>query len=266
MGPLVRFRRFGFIAALSLLTACTHNVFSGEPYSVFNPSSAGATASVSSKSMLLNSDQLTAIGDDFNRYVQTPTPTKSARNNAISEMMYLIDQAYYDYETNLTHDEQAVGAFGSLATLASTTVSSLIPQGAASRVLSGVATGINGGASIYDQKILLSQTTQALQKQMRADRDTQAATIFGRMNCQYDDYPVGRALVDLEAYARDGTLSSALIALSDATSKNATLAAATKDAASSTANKGGGTGALLARQFMAAAADLTANSTCPLTR
>ena len=266
MGTIHQLRRLGLAILLTVLSACSHNVFSGEPYVVFGAPTADQSASVSSSSMLLNADQLRTVGADFDRFVRNPTEPKPARNNAITEMMFLIDQAYYDYETHLTHDEQAIGAFGSLATLASTTVSGLIPQGAASRVLSGVTTGINGGVTIYDEKILLSQTTHALLKEMRADRDTQAATIFGRMNCAYANDPIGRVRVDLENYARQGTLASAVIALSGTTANKATVAAATKDAASANGGKRGGTGAVLAKQLMATAVQLTTNGSRPLTK
>ena len=77
--------------------------------------------------------------------------------------MYLIDQAYFDYETRLTHDDQFISALGSLATFSTTAIGAAIAPAETTKVLSAVASGITGGVSIYDQKVLQSQTMQALQ-------------------------------------------------------------------------------------------------------
>jgi hypothetical protein len=178
--------------------------------------------------------------------------------------MYLIDQAYYDYETRLTHDDQFLNAIGPLATFATTAVASVIPAGEATKSLSAVATGINGGTNMIDQKVLLSQTMQSLQSQMRADRDTQAAIILSRMNCPYSSYPIGMAYSDLESYARAGTLSAALLGLSKTASQNQKQAATAKAAASAPGADGAKMNAALATQSTAAAKEITEASTCPI--
>jgi hypothetical protein len=247
-----------FVLAPLALTACTHNVaplFSGEPYT---------TASQSS--MVFKADELTEIGAKSS--AETFATTAQARNEMIVERMYLIDQAYLDYETRLTHDDQFIGALGPLATLATTTVAAAIPVGEATKTLSAVASGITGGVNIYDQKVLLSQTMQALQNQMRTDRDNQAATMFARMSCAYDTYPMGIAYSDLEAYARAGTLSSALLGLNKTTSQAQTQAATAKNTASKTnptTTKGANTGLSLASQLTSIASTISKAATCPLT-
>jgi hypothetical protein len=81
----------------------------------------------------------------------------------------------------------------------------------------------------------MSSTMQALQKQMRTDRDNEAAIMFGRMNCPYSQYPIALAFSDLEDYARSGTLSSALLGLNKTTTQAQTQAQTAKSTAAATA-------------------------------
>jgi hypothetical protein len=182
--------------------------------------------------MVFSSAELAAIdaqvtGNDFKDV--------ESRNELITERMYLIDQAYYDYETKLTHDDEFVGALGSLASFSTSAVAGAIPLAAATKTLSVVSSGITAGTSFYQKDFLLSETMQALQKQMRTDRDNQAAVIYGRMHCPYNQYPAAIAFSDLEDYARSGTLSSALLGLNKTTTQAQTQAKTAKDTAAAAA-------------------------------
>jgi hypothetical protein len=60
---------------------------------------------------------------------------------------------------------------------------------------------------------LLSNTVQALQAQMRADRQTQASAIFAKMAAPIDQYTLPMALSDVDKFYQAGTLASALVGL-----------------------------------------------------
>ena len=183
--------------------------------------------------------------------------------------MYLLDQAYFDYETRLTHDDQFFDALGTLASFSTSTIAAAIPLASATKTLSAVSAGMTGTVSMYQKDVLMSQTMQALQNQMRTDRDNRAAIIFARMQCQYAQYPAAIAFSDLEDYARAGTLSSALLGLTKTTSQAQTQAQTAKNTAAASANKGGKTlaalsGLSLPGQLTSAAAAISTAATCPI--
>jgi hypothetical protein len=112
-----------------------------------------------------------------------------------------------------------------LATVASlglTTSATLIPVAQTKTLLSGLATAVTGLDKAYSEKELLSNTIQALQTQMRADRMTQAGVIYAKMyraagNAKVitpiAEYTLPMALSDADGYYQAGTINSAVIGL-----------------------------------------------------
>jgi hypothetical protein len=96
------------------------------------------------------------------------------RNQILTARMYIADMEYHYYETRLTRDMQEEGFAATMASLALTTSATLIPVAQTKTLLSGIATGVIGADKAVTEKILLSNTIQALQTQMRADRKTEA--------------------------------------------------------------------------------------------
>jgi len=153
--------------------------------------------------------------------------------------MYMADLEYHYYEANLTREMQSEGLLATATSLGLTTTASLIPVAQTSRLLSGIATGVTGLDKAYDEKQLLSNTMQALQAQMRADRKTWAAEIQAKMLkpdkttvTPITEYTLPMALSDADAYYQAGTIASALIGLSK------TLANAESNAAQAKADSG----------------------------
>jgi hypothetical protein len=159
-----------------------------------------------------------------------------ARNDMLTARMYLADMEYQVYEANLTKEMQDEGLLGTAAILGLTTSSTLVGAVATKTILSGVATGVTGLDKAYNEKELLSNAMQALQTQMRADRNAQAAQIYARMFTKQktptpiSEYPMAMALSDAEAYYQAGTVTSALVGLSKTTARAAENAAAAKAA------------------------------------
>ena len=176
------------------------------------------------------SDEIQIIKD--NTSIDYPITTPEARNNFITLRMYAIDQNYTIYEAQLTHEAQETGLGESLINLGLTGAASVAPTAVVGKALSAAATGITGASTAYDEKILLSQSVQNLETQMRADRSAQAAVILESMRCPLESYNVGSALSDLELYYRAGTLPSALIALSKTVADAEDVAKAKKATAS----------------------------------
>jgi hypothetical protein len=142
------------------------------------------------------------------------------RNQVVTARMYIADMEYHTYEARLTKDIQEEGLAATLASLGLTTSATLLSPAATKTILSGIATAVTGADKAFNEKFLLSNTIQALQTQMRADRKEQAATIYAKMfNGQggitlITEYTLPMALSDVDAYYQAGTISSALIGLS----------------------------------------------------
>ena len=138
--------------------------------------------------------------------------------------MYIADMEYHYYEARLTREMQDEGMLATAASLGLTTAATLAPVAQTKTLLSGIATGVTGLDKAYDEKELLSNTIQALQTQMRADRKTEAGVIFAKMfkdlgnntkiNTPIAEYTLPMALSDVDNYYQAGTISSALLGLS----------------------------------------------------
>jgi hypothetical protein len=157
-------------------------------------------------------------------YAAKPEAQAAVRNQIVTARMYIADIQYHYYEARLTREMQEEGLGATLATLGLTTASTLVGSAGTKTVLSAVATAVVGADKAYNEKQLLSNTIQALQSQMRADRRTQAAVIYAKMLKEAGnntktitpiyEYTLPMALSDADNYYQAGTIASALIGLS----------------------------------------------------
>jgi hypothetical protein len=157
-------------------------------------------------------------------YNSTPLQQAVMRNQIVTARMYIADVEYHYYEARLTREVQDEGLAATLATLGLTTAATLVGSAGTKTILSGAATAVVGADKAYNEKDLLSNTVQALQTQMRADRKAQAAVIYAKMfrdaggNTKaltpIGEYTLPMALSDADVYYQSGTIASALIGLS----------------------------------------------------
>jgi hypothetical protein len=169
---------------------------------------------------------------NFTYYQSLPAAGQQKyRNDFITARMYLIDMAYDQYELSITRAVQDESFTTAAANLGLTGAAALVPAAQTKSILAGIAGGVTGLDGIYSQKILLSQTIQNLEGQMRASRATQAAAIYTKMKSAITDYTLGQALSDIEEYYSAGTITSALVSLSKTVSVAQNNAGAAKDQA-----------------------------------
>ncbi len=157
-------------------------------------------------------------------YGSSPDTQAAVRNQILTARMYIADIQYHYYEARLTREMQEEGLAATLASIGLTTAATLVPAAQTKAILAGTATAVIGADKAYSEKELLSNTIQALQTQMRADRKAQAAIIFAKMfrdtggNAKIPTsitaYTLPMALSDADAYYQAGTVASALIGLS----------------------------------------------------
>jgi hypothetical protein len=183
-------------------------------------------------------------GESLSSFYTVPPQNRAAvRNEIITARMFIADMEYHYYEARLTKEVQEEGLGATLASLGLTTAATLLPSASTKAILAGAATAVTGADKAYSEKELLSNTIQALQTQMRADRKTQAAAIYAKMFIKdadnnpksitpIDVYTLPMALSDAEVYYQAGTIASALIGLSK------TLANAEQNADEAKSQKG----------------------------
>jgi hypothetical protein len=158
--------------------------------------------------------------------------TTEGRNAYVTERMYAIDLEYTKYETDITTATASIGLFSSLVNLGLTGTASVLNVPQTNKILSAIATGVTGGTQAFDKDVLLSQAIQNLETQMRTDRNNQAKIIVASMDCSIEQYPLGMALSDLEAYYRAGTVPSAEVTISRTVSKAEETSKNNKDSVS----------------------------------
>jgi hypothetical protein len=124
--------------------------------------------------------------------------------------MYIIDRDYGDYETNLSKQDGFGNFANELATIGLTSAAALIPLGQTTKILSQTVLAVTAARTAFDKEILLTNSIQALQSQMRTDRANQAKVLISRMTCEINQYPFFLAMSDLEVYRRAGTFESAM--------------------------------------------------------
>lgn len=156
---------------------------------------------------------------------------KDCRNSYISMKMFDIDKNYDNYEVLLSRGD-ATGTFAAdVAQIGLAAVGGVIPVSQTTKILTATSAAVGLTNTAASKDLILANTMQAIQHQMRTDRKSVKQTIIARMKCEASTYPVGFILSDLQAYADAGTVTSALNNLV----KNAANAQATTNAGSGTA-------------------------------
>ncbi|MBY5643740.1 hypothetical protein [Rhizobium leguminosarum] len=148
---------------------------------------------------------------DFGYYTSLlPAARTSYRDRIIQERVYFIDRAYSAYEASLTTERQSVGFLASATNIALTQTATLVSPIATKNILTGTAAALTGVHSAYNDEILLKETIQIIQSQMRANRSIVYTRIVLGLKRDDSDYPLYIALSDVEDYYRAGTITGGL--------------------------------------------------------
>jgi hypothetical protein len=157
------------------------------------------------------------LQQDWSKYT-TDSERKSARNDFITARMYVIDQAYYEFEQIMLQESRTGGFLGDFIIGALTSGAAIIDDREIQRAFSTGAATLVHGRQAFDKQVLLERTIQTLQNQMRANRAEVKTRILQRLSLPYDQWPIGLAQSDAEDYYQAGTIVSALTAASDSAS------------------------------------------------
>jgi hypothetical protein len=161
-------------------------------------------------------------------------PLKVARRNAILyEYIWLVDANYYTYEVGFFSGQAYVSTAADLAVMGTDAAAAITGTAATKSILAAVAGGVVGARSTYQKNFFDQITREAIVAQMRASRATTLAEIMQGMSacsamipCAANGitYTLEQGLLDVAAYYRDGTVISAVEAISSSTSQQAAAA------------------------------------------
>jgi hypothetical protein len=202
----------------------------------------GASGCISSISGAPNRLYTTAHETDFVRQVAGPewystyyqssgARKRELRDQIILSRMYAIDVLYSDYEAELTRERQNVGFYSTVANLALTSTAAATGTKETKAILAAVAAGLTGTREAYEKDVLIEKTISILQENMRTQRKLTKAHIIERLNLGVESYPLELALTDVENYYRAGTITGALIGISELSSLELAGATAKEQAA-----------------------------------
>jgi len=156
---------------------------------------------------------------------------ETARNQILNDLMGVIDDNYFEFETNLRGDKAVQEMGTDIATLGLTAAATVVGAAETKTILSAIATGVVGVNSSIDKQIFQNNAIQALQLQMRSARAAVEINLNNGMGKSLKDYSLQNGIRDIVKYYHAGSLTDALIGLVQSSGNNAQLNQDSADAA-----------------------------------
>lgn len=209
---ILKFVKASAFAALPLLGLSACSTMSGGPERLEVGNSDCVTGAVSQSIRNVRiADQCTTV--DW--LSGNSNALKLQRNNVITTRMYLADLKYNDWKRDFFNENRNFNFLSALASIGLSGAGSVITAGDTARTLAAIDTALKGGKQGFDKEIMLDQTLEILKTQMAANRAKIKELILKRLSTNYEEWPIGLAMADLEAYEDAGTLSEALTAIAE---------------------------------------------------
>lgn len=165
-------------------------------------------------------------GDWLNTYRLMPQGTaaeqsakKDRRNQIISELVWLSDDAYYQWEPAFYTSGATVATFFDFASLGLTGGSAVANS---PKVLGAMATGIQGANGSITKNFFDQQSRSVIVQKMRQLREAALVRIEAGEDKPVADYSLDQGIVDVQNYYYSGTVTGALQGLASATANQST--------------------------------------------
>ncbi len=149
--------------------------------------------------------------------------TKKDRDDLVNGRMALIDANYKIFVREFVLQKQSGDVAADVTVIGLNTAGALLDPSGTTRILAGISAGLTGSKASYDKHFYYEQTTKALYAAMNAQRKVVRTRILeGLAKESYGDYPLSRALADLDDYYHAGTFLGGLQSIQqDAAKKDA---------------------------------------------
>jgi hypothetical protein len=165
-------------------------------------------------------------------YNQANGPDKTyARNDIVNDLMWLADDYYGAVTDQLYKSTAWRNTIFDVLGLSLTAAGSVVDGEGLIAALAATGTGIQGVNLAINKNFLRQQTVEAIVAAMDSQRAEDKKTLVDGMNKDSVQYPLAQALVDVQKYALDSTLTHALIALAQKSAQDAQVKKAALDQA-----------------------------------
>ncbi len=144
--------------------------------------------------------------------------SRERRNEVLSNILWLIDAEYADYEQSLYVSGATLNTLTDLTVLGATAAAGALSAGGsvvAPTILAGIAGAVTGGRLAVQEQFFAQHGRLAIIATMRAERTRALAVLTERMRWSVARYPLSRAMLDVQAYAQAGSVASALQSITD---------------------------------------------------
>ncbi|MBY0312634.1 MAG: hypothetical protein K2W85_11240 [Phycisphaerales bacterium] len=154
---------------------------------------------------------------EYNKPETDELTRKRIRNDAISNRIRFVDWHYSQLEDELRQSRSSIGFTSDAAVLTLNAVGTLVGPASTKAILHAISAGVVGTRSSFEKNYFFDQTTQVIIPKMQALRAEVRLEIEGQWAKPTADYPLSKALHDVDRYFRAGSVIMALMSLTNDT-------------------------------------------------
>lgn len=157
-------------------------------------------------------------------YPRDAYTNKYSRNQLINELILLINDNYSEYERSFYANNAIANTASDLVVLGLSSAATVVGGEGVKTALAATITGLSGAKMAVSKEFFAEQSRIALIAKMRALRMAKMAEIEENKKRTITDYPLSRALLDVQELAEAGTLVSGLQGLVEQSSASLSVA------------------------------------------
>jgi hypothetical protein len=150
------------------------------------------------------------IGDNPDDTARNGFTRQQYRDAVVFRRLEVIDLNYYDFESKLTGQYNALDVGADLVVLILNGLGATTGAAATKAALAAASAGVVGAKNVVNTDLFYQKTLPALVAQMRASRLTVLATIVKGLQTPVSSYTLNEALLDVSNYYVAGTLPGAI--------------------------------------------------------
>lgn len=149
--------------------------------------------------------------ETLDRYDKAVEPERTRlRDEIVNGRLLAMDLQFSIFQRQVTQNVAATNVAADWAVLALGGAGTIVTGGQTKTVLAALTAFVTGARASIDKHVFYEKTIPVLLSKMVAQRRAVLVTIRTGLRENADDYPLNRALVDLEDYYNAGTIPGAL--------------------------------------------------------
>jgi len=149
------------------------------------------------------------------RTVGSEGERREIRGTAVSQRMRFVDAHYALLEDELRRTRSTLDFTSDITIISLNAVGALIGPASTKAILHAISGGLVGARASAEKNFFFDQSTQVIIPKMQALRAAKRAQIEMQLDLNTTTYPLAKALGDVDQYFRAGSVTMALIALTN---------------------------------------------------